>query len=146
MTYNEGRSKQLPQLPQLPELTQLTNTAFTVVHAVGDPPMLVHTHPKDDSPLTGEIALGDFSGGELFTSVPLPANGPSRAAWMRWGRDLLWGHIVDPQCGVMFNIPRPQMPLPWSGQRILLVPYTGIAWLHLPVAIQNELVMFGFPK
>ena len=52
-------------------LPQLTYTALAVVHGVGDHPMLVHTHPKDDSPLTGEIALGDFVGGELFTSALL---------------------------------------------------------------------------
>ena len=34
-------------------LPQLTYTALAVVHGVGDHPMLVHTHPKDDSPLTG---------------------------------------------------------------------------------------------
>ena len=97
-----------------------------VVHGVGDHPMLVHTHPKDDSPLTGEIALGDFVGGGLFTSALLCANGPSRPAWIRWGRDLLWGHIVDPRYGVMFNALRPHMPLAWSGQRIVLVPYTEL--------------------
>ena len=32
-------------------------------------PMLVHTHPKDDSPLTGEIALGDFVVGNC---LPVP--------------------------------------------------------------------------
>ena len=63
-----------------------------------------------------------------------------------WGRDLLWGHIVDPLYGVMFNALRPHMPLAWSGQRIVLVPYTGIAWGRLPVAMQNELVTFGFPR
>ena len=127
-------------------LPQLTYTALAVVHGVGDHPMLVHTHPKDDSPLTGEIALGDFVGGELFTSALLCANGPSRPAWIRWGRDLLWGHIVDPRYGVMFNALRPHVPLAWSGQRIVLVPYTGIAWGLLPVAMQNELVTFGFPR
>ena len=120
--------------------------ALAVVHGVGDHPMLVHTHPKDDSPLTGEIALGDFVGGGLFTRALLCANGPSRPAWIRWGRDLLWGHIVDPRYGVMFNALRPHMPLAWSGQRIVLVPYTGIAWGRLPVAMQNQLVTFGFPR
>ena len=38
------------------------------------------------------------------------------------------------------------MPLALSGQRIVLVLYTGIAWERLPVAMQNELVTFGFPK
>ena len=127
-------------------LSQLTYTALAVVHGAGDHPMLVHTHPKDDSPLTGEIALCDFVGGELFTSALLCANGPSRPAWIRWGRDLLWGHIVDPRYGVMFNALRPHMPLAWSGQRIVLVPYTGIAWGRLPVAMQNELVTFGFSR
>ena len=127
-------------------LPQLTYTALAVVHGVGDHPILVHTHPKDDSPLTGEIALGDFVGGGLFTSALLCANGPSRPAWIRWGRDLLWGHIVDPRYGVMFNASRPHMPLAWSGQRIVLVPYTGIAWGRLPVAMQNEVVTFGFPR
>ena len=117
-------------------LPQLTYTALAVVHGVGDHPMLVHRHPKDDSPLTGEIALGDFVGGELFTSALLCAIGPSRPAWIRWGRDLLWGHIVGIY-GVMFNDPGPHMPLAWSGQRIVLVPYTGIAWGRLPVAMQK---------
>ena len=34
----------------------------------------------------------------------------------------------------------------WRGQRIVLVPYTGIAWGRLPVAMQNELMTFGFPR
>ena len=93
-----------------------------------------------------EISLGDFVGGELFTSALLCANGPSSPAWIRWGRDFLWGHIVNPRYGVMFNALRLQMPLPWSGQHIVLVPYTGIAWGRLPVAMQNELVLFGFPR
>ena len=38
------------------------------------------------------------------------------------------------------------MPLAWSEQLIVLVPYTGIAWGRLPVAMQNELVTFGFPR
>ena len=46
----------------------------------------------------------------------------------------------------MFNALRPHVPLAWSGQRIVLVPYTGIAWGRLPVAMQNELVTFGFPR
>ena len=51
-------------------LPQLTYTALAVVHGVGDHPMLVHTHPKDDSPLTGEIALGDFGGGGTVYQCP----------------------------------------------------------------------------
>ena len=50
-------------------LPQLIYTALAVVHGPGDHPMLVHTHPKDDSPLTGEIALGDFGGGNC---LPVP--------------------------------------------------------------------------
>ena len=53
---------------------------------------------------------------------------------------------MDPRYGVMFNALRPHMPLAWSGQRIVLIPYTGIAWGRLPVAMQNELVTFGFPR
>ena len=45
-----------------------------------------------------------------------------------------------------FGALRPHVPLAWSGQRIVLVPYTGIAWGRLPVAMQNELVTFGFPR
>ena len=127
-------------------LPQLTYTALAVVHGVGHHPLLVHTHPKNDSPLTGEIALGDFVWGELFTSALLCANGPSRPAWIRRGLALLWGHIVDPRYGVMFNSLRPHMPLAWSGQRIVLVPYTGLAWGRLPVAMQSELVTVGFPR
>ena len=123
-------------------LPQLTYSALAVVDGVGDHPMLVHTHPKDDSPLTGEIALGDFFGGGLFTSALLRANRPSRAAWMRWGRVVLWGHIDDTRCGVMFNALEPHVLLRWSGQRIVLVPYTGIASGRLPVAVQNELVIW----
>ena len=125
-------------------LPQLTYTAL----GVGDHPMLVHTHPKDDSPLTAEIALGDFVGGELFISALLCANGPSLPVWIRWGHDLLWVHIVDPRYGVMFNALRPHMPLAWSGQRIVLVPYTGdiclwrcrMNWSRL--ASQGEDVLF----
>ena len=35
-------------------LPQLTYTALAVVHGVGNHPMLVHTHPNDDSLLTGK--------------------------------------------------------------------------------------------
>ena len=125
---------------------QLTYTAFSVVHGVGDHPMLVYRHPKDDSPLTGEIDLDDFVGWELFTSALLCANGPSGPAWIRLGRDLLRGHIVDPRSGVRSNALRPHVPLAWSGQHIVLVPYTDIAWGPLPVAMQNELVTFGLPR
>ena len=38
------------------------------------------------------------------------------------------------------------MALAWSGQRIVLVPYTGIAWGRLPVVMQNDLVTFGLPR
>ena len=127
-------------------LPQLPYTALAVVGGVGNHPMLAHTHLKDDSPLREEIALGYFSGGTLFTSALLCANGPSRAALMRWWQDLLWGHIVGPRRGVMLNALRPLVPLLWSGQHIVLVPYTDIAWGRLPVAMRNELVTFGFPK
>ena len=50
-------------------LPQLNNTAVAVVHGVSDHPMLVHTHPKVDSSLTGEIALGDVSRGDC---LPVP--------------------------------------------------------------------------
>ena len=53
---------------------------------------------------------------------------------------------MDTRYGVMFNALRPNMPLAWSGQRIVLVLYTGIASGRLPVAMQNELVTFGFPR
>ena len=53
---------------------------------------------------------------------------------------------MDPRYGVVFDALRPHMPLAWSGQRIVLVLYTGIAWGRLPVAVQNELVTFGFPR
>ena len=121
-------------------LPKLTYTAHAVVHGVGDHPMLVNTHPKDDSPTTGEIALDDFSGGELFTTALLCANGSSRAAWIRSGRDFLWGHLVDLRRGVMFNALRPHLPLPLSGQPMVLVSYTGIVRGRLPMATQNELV------
>ena len=130
-------------LPQLPPPTTL-RSQWSV--GVGNHPMLVHTHLKDDSPLREEIALGFFSGGGLFTSALLCANAPSRAALMRWWQDLLWGHILDPRRGVMLNALRPLVPLPWSGQHIVLVPYTDFAWRHLPVAMRNELVTFSFPK
>ena len=128
-------------------LPQLTYTALAVVHGMGDHPMLVHTHPKDDSPLTGEIALGDFVGGGNCLPVPYFVQmGLLVLHGIGWGHDFFWGHIVDPQKGVMCNAFRPHMPLAWSGQRIVLVPYTGIAWGRLPVAMQNELVTFGFPR
>ena len=38
-------------------LPRLTYTALAVVHGVSDHPMLVHTHAKDDSPLTGGRCL-----------------------------------------------------------------------------------------
>ena len=36
----------------------------------------------------------------------------------------------------------------WRGldRDMVLVPYTGIAWGRLPVAMQNEVVTFGFPR
>ena len=39
-------------------LPQLTYTAIAVAHGMADHPMLGHTYPKDDSPLTEELALG----------------------------------------------------------------------------------------
>ena len=56
--------------------------------------------------------------------------------------------LVRPSsCNVKGGIPSSRRYLPtWSGQRIVLVPYTGIAWGCLPVAMQKELVTFGFPR
>ena len=120
-------------------LLVLTYTALAVVLGVGDHPMLVHTHPKDDRPLTAQIALGDFSGGRgMFTSPLLCANGPSLAVWICWRRDLLWGHIVDPQCEVMFKDLRPHVPLPWSGQRILVLSGTVHRYCLAMSACGNE--------
>ena len=51
-------------------LPQLTYTALGVVHGVGDHPMPIHTHPKDDNPLTGEIALDYFFWGGNCLPVP----------------------------------------------------------------------------
>ena len=51
-------------------LPPLTYTALAVVHGVVDHPLLVHTHPKDESPLTGKIALGDFPGGGTVYQSP----------------------------------------------------------------------------
>ena len=41
-------------------LPKLTYTALAMVPRVVDHPMRGHTYPKDDSPLKGKIALGDF--------------------------------------------------------------------------------------
>ena len=43
-------------------LPQLTYTVLAVINGVGDHPMLVHTHPNDDSPLTGESPYVIFRG------------------------------------------------------------------------------------
>ena len=45
-------------------LPRITYTALAVVLWVGHHPLLVHTHPKDYSSLTGKMAFGDLSGGE----------------------------------------------------------------------------------
>ena len=61
-------------------LDQVTYTAVALIHGVDGHPMLVHTHPNDDSLYAAEIALGDFLGGVLFTSALLCAKPPCRAA------------------------------------------------------------------
>ena len=53
---------------------------------------------------------------------------------------------AEPRGGWYRRCRSPHMPLAWSGQRTVLVPYTGIAWGRPPVAMQNELVTFGFPR
>ena len=124
----------------------LTYTALAEVHWVGDYPMLVHRHPKDDSLLTGQIAQGHYSGGGCLLVPCFVQMGLLLLHGSVCGRDLLWGHIVDPRYGVMVNALRPHVPLPWSGQHIMLIPYTSIAWGRQTVAMQIELVAFGFPK
>ena len=49
-------------------LPHLSYTSIALVHGVGVAPVNLHTHGHDDCALTGEITIGDFDGGYLFTT------------------------------------------------------------------------------
>ena len=49
-------------------LPHLSYKSIALVHGVGRAPMNLHTHGHDDCDLTGEITIGDFDGGYLFTT------------------------------------------------------------------------------
>ena len=57
-------------------LPQLTYMALAVVDGLGYHPMLVHTHAKDDSPLRGEIGLGELLGEGTVYQCPALCNWP----------------------------------------------------------------------
>ena len=59
-------------------LSHLSYTSVALVHGAGIAPMNLHTHGHDDCALTGEIAIGDFDGGYLFTTGYLGGGGGCR--------------------------------------------------------------------
>ena len=65
--------------------------------------MNLHTHGHNDCALTGEIAIGDFDGGYLFTTGYLGGGEVKARAWAHWGERLVWRCLVDGRAGVLFN-------------------------------------------
>ena len=49
-------------------LPHLSQTSIALQHGAGGAPMNLHTHGHDDCALTGEVTIGDFEGGYLFTT------------------------------------------------------------------------------
>ena len=75
-------------------LPSLSYTAISIVWGNGCVPMDVHKHPRDDSALSGVVAVGDFRGGGFFTTAWMGGGGEGgaqRQAWMQY-KGLLWMH------------------------------------------------------
>ena len=105
--------------------------------------MDVHKHPRDDSALSGVVAVGDFRGGGFFTTAWMGGGGEGgaqRQAWMQCGRQIVQGVVVDAQKGVIFNAWRTHGPERWEGERYATVAYTSIAWHRLPAPMRTELL------
>ena len=66
-------------------LPRLSYTIMALVHGAERAPMNLHTHGHDDCALTGEITIGDFDGGYLFTTGYLGGGGVKAPAWAHWG-------------------------------------------------------------
>ena len=110
--------------------------------------MDVHKHPRDDSALSGVVAVGDFRGGGFFTTALMGGGGEGgaqRQAWMQCGRQIVQGVVVDARKGVIFNAWRTHGPERWEGERYAIVAYTSIAWHRLPAPMRTELLDLGFP-
>jgi hypothetical protein len=129
-------------------LPSLSYTAISIVWGNGCAPMDVHKHPRDDSALSGVVAVGDFRGGGFFTTAWMGGGGEGgaqRQAWMQCGRQIVQGVVVDARKGVIFNAWRTHGPERWEGERYAIVAYTSIAWHRLPAPMRTELLDLGFP-
>ena len=66
-------------------LPHLSYTSIALVHGAGSAPMNLPTHGQDDCALTGEITIGDFDGGYLFTTGYLGGGEVKARAWAHLG-------------------------------------------------------------
>ena len=106
--------------------------------------MNLYTHGRDHSALTGEITIGDFVGGYLFTIGFLGGGEVKARAWAHWGERIIWGRLIDARAGVLFNPYHLHGPTRWRGERYAIVCYTSASWARLTPAIQQGLLGMGF--
>ena len=106
--------------------------------------MNLHTHDDDDFALTGEITIGDFDGGYLFTTGYLAGGEVKARAWAHWGEQTIWECLVDARAGVLFNAYHLHGPTRWRGERYAIVCYTSASWARLTPAVRQRLLEMGF--
>ena len=106
--------------------------------------MNLHTHGHDDCALDGEITIGDFDRGYLFTTGYLGGGEVKSRAWAHWGERLVRGCLVDARASVPFNAYHLHGPTCWRGERYAIVCYTSASWARMMPVVRQGLLEMGF--
>ena len=125
-------------------LPHLSYTSIALVHGAGRAPMNLHTDGHDNCPLTGEVTIGDFDGGYLFTTGYLGGGEVKARAWAHWGERLVWGCLVDARASILFNAYPLHGPTRWRGEHYAIVCYTSASWARLTPVVRQRLLEMGF--
>ena len=106
--------------------------------------MNLHTHGHHDCALTGEITIGDFDGGFLFTTGYLGGGEVKARAWAHWGERLAWGCLVNARAGVLFNAYHLHGRTCWRGKRYAIECYKSATWARLTPMVRQGLLEIRF--
>ena len=121
-----------------------------VAHYTGQQPMVPHSQPRDGSPLSAVVELGDFRGGGLW----MECGGKLRAPKYKTTREVVQvvnhlsrdvqGVVCSARKGLVLNSGALLRPWDWKGDRWSIVLYNGADVSRASLQEREELMACGF--